>query len=94
MKAKIEGENEVRKMYAALGPDSELGYTIIRPGGLTEEEPLGVKVFTDSNPYPNPYPYRFELLPFCYHHHFTPYSDKHLHFHIFLTLIGGRAQPG
>ena len=51
MKAKIEGENEVRKMYAALGPDSELGYTIVRPGGLTEEEPLGVKVFAASNPY-------------------------------------------
>jgi nucleoside-diphosphate-sugar epimerase len=44
MKAKIDGENEVRRLYASLGPDSELGYTIIRPGGLTEEEPLGVKV--------------------------------------------------
>jgi len=42
MEAKIRGEDTVRDLYAdssVLGKG--LGYTIIRPGGLTMEEPLG-----------------------------------------------------
>ena len=43
MKAKIEGENEVRKLYADSDvKKKKLSYTIIRPGGLTEDEPRGV----------------------------------------------------
>ena len=43
MKAKIEGEDEVRKLYASNEvKEAELSYTIIRPGGLTEDEPRGV----------------------------------------------------
>ena len=41
MKAKIEGEDAVRALYKQQ-PNAALGYTIVRPGGLTEEEPLGV----------------------------------------------------
>jgi nucleoside-diphosphate-sugar epimerase len=41
MKAKAEGEDGLRALYQSLGPSSELGYTIIRPGGLTEEPPVG-----------------------------------------------------
>jgi len=47
MEAKIQGENEVRRLYA--NPDviqKGLGYTIIRPGGLTNTEPLGVSELT------------------------------------------------
>eukprot|EP01035_Chromulina_nebulosa_P016852 gene16852-22338_t len=41
MKAKIDGENAIKKLYAS--PDAKsLGYTIVRPGGLTEEPPKGV----------------------------------------------------
>ena len=44
MKAKIEGENEVRRLYASDEAISKkLSYTIIRPGGLTEDEPRGVE---------------------------------------------------
>ena len=43
MKAKIEGENEVRKLYNSEAAKSKkLGYTIIRPGGLTQEPPKGL----------------------------------------------------
>jgi len=44
MKQKAVGEACVRALYKASGKSSkELGYTIVRPGGLTEEEPLGVQ---------------------------------------------------
>jgi uncharacterized protein YbjT (DUF2867 family) len=42
MEAKIQGEDQVRALYGA--PDvllQDLGYTIIRPGGLTTGESLG-----------------------------------------------------
>jgi len=42
MRAKIEGEDEVRRLYKQVAAASQLGYTIVRPGGLTEDEPLGV----------------------------------------------------
>ena len=42
MRAKIEGENEVRRLYAGRGPGTDApSYTIIRPGGLLEDPPLG-----------------------------------------------------
>jgi len=41
MAAKFEGEEKVRALYAGSN-DENLGYTIVRPGGLTEEPPLGV----------------------------------------------------
>ena len=43
MEEKIKGEDTVRELYAAGSPaDKEgLSYTIVRPGGLTEEETLG-----------------------------------------------------
>jgi len=42
MKAKIDGENEVRRLYAGSSPGSVApSYTIIRPGGLLEDPPLG-----------------------------------------------------
>lgn len=46
MKAKFEGENEVRKLYQSsdVAKANKLGYTIIRPGGLTQEAPKGLKV--------------------------------------------------
>jgi hypothetical protein len=38
MKAKIEGEDEVRMLYASEDVKrKKLSYTIIRPGGLTGE---------------------------------------------------------
>ena len=41
MEEKVKGEDSVRDLYK--GADGELcTYTIIRPGGLTEEEPKGV----------------------------------------------------
>lgn len=44
MKAKIEGENEVRRLYSSDDALSKkLSYTIIRPGGLTEDGPRGVE---------------------------------------------------
>jgi len=42
MAAKFKGEEKVRSLYSACG-DDDLGYTIVRPGGLTEEPPLGVE---------------------------------------------------
>lgn len=43
MDAKISGENQMRRLYAAGGVASKgIGYTIVRPGGLTREPPLGV----------------------------------------------------
>ena len=39
MEEKIKGEDSVRALYAAAAP--ELSYTIVRPGGLTEEPSLG-----------------------------------------------------
>jgi nucleoside-diphosphate-sugar epimerase len=42
MKAKNEGESEVRRLYSS--PEAKgLGYTIVRPGGLTEDPPRGVQ---------------------------------------------------
>ena len=43
MEAKIQGEDTVRELYAS--PDvlaKGLGYTVIRPGGLLMDEPVGV----------------------------------------------------
>lgn len=40
MKAKIDGENAVRNLYVNV-PDQSIGYTVIRPGGLTEDPPKG-----------------------------------------------------
>ena len=43
MKAKMEGENELRKLYNTdLAKANGCKYTIIRPGGLTEEPSKGV----------------------------------------------------
>uniref|UniRef100_A0A7S1TY36 NAD(P)-binding domain-containing protein n=1 Tax=Phaeomonas parva TaxID=124430 RepID=A0A7S1TY36_9STRA len=42
MDYKIKGEDELRGLYAAKG-DPKLTYTIVRPGGLTEEPLKGVK---------------------------------------------------
>ncbi len=43
MDAKIRGEDEVRSLYASAGVSSKgVGYTIIRPGGLTTDAGLGV----------------------------------------------------
>jgi uncharacterized protein YbjT (DUF2867 family) len=39
MEQKIKGEDTVRRMYAGL---EGMTYTVVRPGGLTEEPPLGV----------------------------------------------------
>jgi len=41
MAEKIAGEDRVRAMYAAL-PNNDLGYTIVRPGGLSDAEARGV----------------------------------------------------
>jgi hypothetical protein len=42
MEAKIRGEDEVRELYKRREVvDRGLGYTIVRPGGLTNESPLG-----------------------------------------------------
>ena len=42
MNAKLDGENEVRRLYSQLGEsDQTMGYTIIRPGKLVENESLG-----------------------------------------------------
>lgn len=42
MEAKIRGEDEVRKLYRNSDVINKgLGYTIVRPGGLTNEYPLG-----------------------------------------------------
>lgn len=42
MKAKFQGENEIRKLYNTDEVKmSRLAYTIVRPGGLTEEPPRG-----------------------------------------------------
>ena len=43
MEEKVKGEDAVRTMYAAGTPAEQQGlsYTIVRPGGLTEEESLG-----------------------------------------------------
>jgi len=43
MDAKISGENEMRRLYAAAGlTERGVGYTVVRPGGLTKDEPRGV----------------------------------------------------
>ena len=43
MDAKISGENSLRRLYAAQGvADKGLGYTVVRPGGLVKDAPLGV----------------------------------------------------
>jgi len=42
MEAKIQGEDEVRGLYKSKEVINKgLGYTIVRPGGLTNESPLG-----------------------------------------------------
>ena len=42
MDAKIQGEDGMREMYASLSVlEKNLGYTVIRPGGLLLEEPVG-----------------------------------------------------
>lgn len=44
MDAKIAGENQLRALYAAPGVAARgVGYTVVRPGGLTREAPLGVR---------------------------------------------------
>ena len=40
MRAKFEGEETLRNIYSNK-QKSDCSYTIIRPGGLTIEEPLG-----------------------------------------------------
>jgi len=43
MDAKISGEDRMRKLYAAPGvAERGVGYTVVRPGGLTREAALGV----------------------------------------------------
>ena len=43
MDAKISGEDQLRALYAAPGVAKRgVGYTVVRPGGLTYEPPLGV----------------------------------------------------
>jgi uncharacterized protein YbjT (DUF2867 family) len=43
MEQKIRGEDAVRTLYASSNSEgSSLTYTIVRPGGLTEESPVGV----------------------------------------------------
>ena len=43
MDAKIRGEDEMRRLYAAAGlAERGVGYTVVRPGGLTKDEPRGV----------------------------------------------------
>jgi hypothetical protein len=43
MDAKISGENGMRSLYAAAGlTERGVGYTVVRPGGLTKDEPRGV----------------------------------------------------
>lgn len=43
MDAKISGENELRRLYAQPGlAQKNVGYTVVRPGGLTKDPPLGV----------------------------------------------------
>eukprot|EP00747_Dinoflagellata_sp_TGD_P077505 gnl/TRDRNA2_/TRDRNA2_159622_c0_seq1.p1 gnl/TRDRNA2_/TRDRNA2_159622_c0~~gnl/TRDRNA2_/TRDRNA2_159622_c0_seq1.p1 ORF type:complete len:137 (+),score=30.31 gnl/TRDRNA2_/TRDRNA2_159622_c0_seq1:132-542(+) len=41
MSAKIQGEDQVRALYAK---ERDLGYTIVRPGGLTNEPPVGASL--------------------------------------------------
>ena len=44
MDAKIAGEDQMRALYAAPGVAAKgLGYSIVRPGGLTNEPPVGVE---------------------------------------------------
>lgn len=43
MDAKISGENELRRLYAQPSvAQKNIGYTVVRPGGLTRDPPLGV----------------------------------------------------
>ena len=43
MDAKIAGEDAVRKLYAAPGlAEKNIGYTVVRPGGLLRDPGLGV----------------------------------------------------
>ena len=43
MDAKISGENQLRRLYAASDvAEKGLGYTVVRPGGLVNDAPLGV----------------------------------------------------
>eukprot|EP00966_Prymnesium_polylepis_P226942 5250866-Prymnesium_polylepis.1 len=45
MDAKIAGEDTLRRLYAAPSVvEQSLGYTVVRPGGLTAGESLGVSV--------------------------------------------------
>ena len=43
MDAKIAGEDAVRRLYAAPGlAEKNIGYTVVRPGGLTRDAGIGV----------------------------------------------------
>lgn len=42
MDQKILGEDAVRALYASLKDDDKMTYTVVRPGGLTEDPPRGV----------------------------------------------------
>ena len=43
MDAKISGENELRRLYAEPSVvEKNVGYTVVRPGGLTRDPPAGV----------------------------------------------------
>jgi hypothetical protein len=42
MEEKIKGEDEVRRLYSMSGNQPSLVFTVIRPGGLTEDAPRGV----------------------------------------------------
>lgn len=41
MEAKWDGEQKIRSLYAAADTSSNVGYTIVRPGGLTLEPAVG-----------------------------------------------------
>jgi hypothetical protein len=42
MEQKILGEDSVRALYAGVKDDDKITYTVVRPGGLTEDPPRGV----------------------------------------------------
>ena len=44
MDEKIKGEDAIREMYrtSSVASNEGLSYTVVRPGGLTEDPPLGV----------------------------------------------------
>ena len=49
MDAKIAGEDAVRRLYAAPGlADKNIGYTVVRPGGLSNDAPTGNAILTED----------------------------------------------